>query len=112
LRSRECRQRATRLLAQVTVRWAAALPALLPPEAGVAALAPAGLAAQALAAALAQAADPARAQLLPPTDVTHYHRLRASAPAGSVRRQGLPPQSIATSRPQAYLEHSGSILGA
>lgn len=104
-RRRECLHRAGRLLAQaealatrahVAARWAAALPALLPPA--TAALVPPDTpAAQALAAALAQAADPtdptrahdharwlrgwlaARARPLPVADVTHCHRLRAQA---------------------------------
>ncbi|RIY13831.1 helix-turn-helix domain-containing protein [Hymenobacter rubripertinctus] len=108
-RRRECRHRAERLLAQadalvarahVAARWAAALPALLPPDPDTAApdaLPAASPAAQALAAALAQAADAFdptrapdharwlrgwltfRARPLPAADVTGCLRLRAQA---------------------------------
>ena len=106
LRRRECLHRAARLLAQaealaaqahVASRWAAALPALSPPQTPAASAADDTPAAQALAAALAQAADPldparardhvrwlrgwlaARARPLPPAEATRYHRLRAQA---------------------------------
>ena len=100
----ECLHRAAGLLAQaealaarshVAARWAAALPALTPPD--PAAPVADTLPAQALAAALAQAADPtdparahdharwlrgwlaARARPLPPPEATRYYRLRAQA---------------------------------
>ena len=103
-RRRECEYRATRLLAKAEAlavqahlasRWAAALPALSPPDSS--APVPDTPAAQALAAALAQAADPedparaydharwlrgwlaARAAPLTAAEATHYHRLRAQA---------------------------------
>ncbi|WP_176133104.1 hypothetical protein [Hymenobacter sp. CRA2] len=104
LRRRECLHRAERLLreaeqlatrAHVAARWAAALPALLPPEDGAAL--PTTPAGQALADALAQAADPDdpnraadharwlrgwlrhRARPLSVEEVTRYRRLRAQA---------------------------------
>lgn len=107
LRRRQCLHRAARLLqeadaltarAHVAARWAAALPALLPPEdPAAAAAAPATPATQALAAALALAHDPhdparapaharwlrgwltQRAQSLTAAEATHLHRLRAQA---------------------------------
>lgn len=107
-RRRECLHRAARLLAQaqalasqahVASRWAAALPALLPPDPAGNSTAPEPdtPAARALAAALAQAADPtdpgrapdharwlrgwlaARARPLAPADATRWHRLQAQA---------------------------------
>lgn len=107
-RRRECLHRAAGLLAQaealatrahVAARWAAALPALLPPDpaAPAPAQAPATPAAQALADALDQAADPTdpqravdharwlrgwlhhRAQPLTTAEATRLHRLRAQA---------------------------------
>ena len=105
-RCRECRHRAAGLLAQaealaarahVAARWAAALPALLPPADDAPASAPDTPAAQALAAALAQAADPTdparardharwlrgwlthRARPLSAAEATRCHRLRAQA---------------------------------
>jgi transcriptional regulator with XRE-family HTH domain len=109
-RRRVCQQQAGRALAQastlaqrarVAARWAAVLPALLPPDPDdptAAALDPeASPAARALVAALALAADPddparapdharwlrgwlaRRAQPLPPADSTRYHLLRARA---------------------------------
>ncbi len=113
-RRRVCQQQAARALAQaaalarqarVAARWAAALPALLPPDPDDPTSAPlpdpddftAPPAARALAAALALAADPDdptrapaharwlrnwlawRARPLSPAAVTRYHRLRARA---------------------------------
>ncbi|MBT9392346.1 helix-turn-helix transcriptional regulator [Hymenobacter sp. NST-14] len=109
LRRRQCLHRAAGLLreadaltarAHVAARWAAALPALLPPDPAAPGLPPTAAtspAQQALAAALAQAADPTdpsraadharwlrgwltfRAAPLPAADVTRLHRLRAQA---------------------------------
>ncbi|MFD2784820.1 helix-turn-helix domain-containing protein [Hymenobacter rubripertinctus] len=109
-RRRECLHRAARLLAEadalvarahVAARWAAARPALLPPDPDAPDTNPANpanpVAAQALTYALAQAADPfdparaidharwlrgwltRRAAPLPPADATRCHRLRAQA---------------------------------
>ncbi|MBT2559573.1 helix-turn-helix transcriptional regulator [Hymenobacter sp. ISL-91] len=125
LRRRECLHRAGRLLAQadalatrahVAARWAAARPALLPPE-NPADPAPDTPAAQALACALALAADPTdsaraadharwlrgwltqRAAPLPAAEVTRYHRLRAQAAGLQAEAEAL-----ATALLPAYLQ--------
>ncbi|WP_092770359.1 helix-turn-helix domain-containing protein [Hymenobacter actinosclerus] len=127
-RQRVCRHRAEGLLAEadalaarahVAARWAAALPALLPPPnpAAPPVAAPDTPAAQALAAALAQAADPTdparaldharwlrawlahRAAPLSAAEVGRYHRLRAQA-AGLLAEA----EALATALLPAYLQ--------